>query len=229
MTLEEALERIRTLETERIPLDAEVERLRAHNATVIEEKRAIRDRLTALEEAGDAKRVAELEARLAEAEKGGDATAVREQLQAQLAEVQARKDAELEAAARRAADAEARADNLRMGQDLSKALTDARVLPHFVPAVTALIKARGMEVNSQGAEPYTMVEGRKLSDWVSDFAKSKDGKHYVAAGNSGGGGAEPKPGVMPSNKAWADMTLGERTALFRDNPEAARALQNRAV
>lgn len=202
----------------------EIERLKAHNEKLIEEKRDIREKNKQLEESEAAKRLAEAEAEIEALKKGGKTEELQAALEKKLADAQAAHDKAVETLTKERDDLKNNANNMIAERDLAAAIAEANIAAPLVPAFTALVKSKGLEVNTHGESPYAMIEGRKVSDYIKDFTATDDGKHFVSApGNGGGGNTEPgKPGTGES-KTFAEMTLKERTELHKSDPAAYKA------
>lgn len=71
-----------------------------------------------------------------------------------------------------------------MERDLTSELVKANVAPHYLEAAKAM---HGSQVAY--ADGKTMVGDKPLSEFVSEWASSDDGKFFVAAPSNSGGGA----------------------------------------
>lgn len=139
----------------------------------------------------------------------------------------------LRAAEKRASDAEeerdtatARADTeagvtktLLTENGLTTALTKANVKPELLPAVTALLSGK-VEIKEVAGKREAQVNGKPLSDFITEWAASDEGKHYVAAPLNGGGGSSTKLPTNPQGgaKKISEMSLQERTELHAADP-----------
>jgi hypothetical protein len=77
---------------------------------------------------------------------------------------------------------------LLVDNGLTEALVAANVAKQFLPAAKALLAGQ-VVLKAEGDNRVAMVGDKKLSDFVGEWAKGEDGKHYVAAPANGGGGA----------------------------------------
>ncbi|MGA1850472.1 hypothetical protein VH570_06500 [Sphingobium sp. HT1-2] len=98
---------------------------------------------------------------------------------------------------------------------------EAGVFPHFTRAVTAMLKADAIVKNGEA-----MVGDVPLSDYISGFLVSDEGKHFVAAPQNGGAGAT---GSTAKSSEWskAPATAVEMTAWANyatANPTSANSL-----
>ena len=204
--------------------DEEIERLRAHKDKVEAEKKAVQEKNKLLEESEAAKRLKEAQEELEALKKGGKPDELQAAYEKRIADAQAAHDKALAEAKAEAETLRGNANNMVAERDLAAAIASANIAAPLVPAFTALVKSKGLEVNTQGESPYAMIEGRKVSDYIKDFTATDDGKHFVSASaNGGGGNAEPgKPGTGGA-KPFADMTLKERTELHKSDPAAYKA------
>lgn len=71
---------------------------------------------------------------------------------------------------------------------LTAALIEAKVKPELMKAVVALLSPQAT-LKAEGDSRIAVVGDKPLADYVSEWAKSDEGKHYVAAPNNQGGGA----------------------------------------
>ncbi|WP_404415524.1 hypothetical protein [Brevundimonas vesicularis] len=171
--------------------DDVAEKLKANNAKLLKEAAEAR------------KRAAEAEAKIAEREEA-DARAAEEQEKAkgEFAKVEGRLTAERD-------DWKAKYENLVGTNALTTALIEAKVDDIYKPAVTALLKEKGIKITKDG-EPQ--IEGRSLTDYVKEWAASDAGKPFILDGNSGGGAPG---GGSPGVKPLSELGEAERLALAR--------------
>lgn len=110
---------------------------------------------------------------------------------------------------------------------LTAALTKANVKPELLPAVTALLSGK-VEIKEVSGKREAQVNGKALGDFVEEWAKSDEGKHYVAAPLNGGGGSSTKLPTNPQGgaKKISEMTLAERTALYNADPDKFREMSD---
>lgn len=80
----------------------------------------------------------------------------------------------------------AKLETLLIDNTINESLTANNVLPHFAPAVRAMLKA-GAKMDEHGD---VTVDGVSFSDRLSEFYSSPDARHYVAAPANNGGGAQ---------------------------------------
>jgi dGTP triphosphohydrolase len=111
-------------------------------------------------------------------------------------------------------------------EGLVKALTTEKVKPEFLPAVAALLRDR-VEVDEEKLEAFVTQNGvrKNLSEFVKSWATSDEGKNFITAAPSLGGGAIGAGNAGGGGKAWKDMNLTEQSNLVRTNPELAQRLQ----
>jgi LysM repeat protein len=72
---------------------------------------------------------------------------------------------------------------------LTAALIEAKVKPELMKAVVALLSPQAT-LKAEGDSRIAVVGDKPLADYVSEWAKSDEGKHYVAAAVNRGGGAD---------------------------------------
>jgi hypothetical protein len=72
---------------------------------------------------------------------------------------------------------------------LNDALTQAGVKPEFLKAAKAMIGAQ-VQLKQDGDNRLAVVGDKGLSDFVGEWSKSDEGKHFVSAPQNSGGGAQ---------------------------------------
>lgn len=136
-----------------------------------------------------------------------------------------------------AANEQTAVSRLVLDNGLTEALTKAGVRKELLPAARALLKEQGiLSVKSDGdvrkAVAKLAKDGKEeeltLEDYITKhFVASESGKAFIpASGNSGAGaGGNGGAGGSGAGKKWAEMSLKERTELFKTNPTLAAELQ----
>lgn len=136
-----------------------------------------------------------------------------------------------------AANEQTAVSRLVLDNGLTEALTKAGVRKELLPAARALLKEQGiLSVKSEGdvrkAVAKLAKDGKEeeltLEDYITKhFVASESGKAFIpASGNSGAGaGGNGGAGGSGAGKKWAEMSLKERTELFKTNPNLAAELQ----
>lgn len=109
--------------------------------------------------------------------------------------------------------------------NLSAALIDNKVAPHFMDAVKSLLKSK-VAVEMDGDERKLLADGKPLNDFVKEWAASDAGQHYVVApGNAGGGSTGANgSGIPTGGKKLADMSETERLEMSKTRPDEWKAL-----
>lgn len=77
---------------------------------------------------------------------------------------------------------------LLIDNGLSEALLKAGVKPEFNKAAKALLSGQ-VALKTEGDKRTPVVGEKALGDFITDWAKSDEGKHFVAAPGNAGGGA----------------------------------------
>jgi hypothetical protein len=72
---------------------------------------------------------------------------------------------------------------------LNDALSQAGVKPEFLKAAKAMIGAQ-VQLKQDGDNRLAVVGEKGLSDFVGEWSKSDEGKHFVSAPQNSGGGAQ---------------------------------------
>ena len=131
------------------------------------------------------------------------------------------------------------AKNAELGQKLTatsiekevrKAMGALKIVPEAVDAVYDLVASK-VVVGEDGEFTvlYKDKDGKELKSSVGDYltkewAVTPLAKRLLVADFSTGGGANGTAGGVSATKKWGDMSLGEQSVLFRQNPEIARQL-----
>lgn len=143
------------------------------------------------------------------------------------------RQSEMSKTSARLTQAETAVQKLVVDNGLTEALTRAKVAPEFLEAARALIKAREeIAIGDNDGKPVALVGEQALSAFVEDWARSDQGRPFIApAGNSGGGagGAGAASGGLESNP-WAkdSRNLSEQVRLLKEDPALARRLRSDA-
>jgi hypothetical protein len=110
---------------------------------------------------------------------------------------------------------------LLVDNGLSDALVAANVAKQFLPAAKALLAGQ-VTLKVDGENRVAMVGEKTLADFVGEWAKGEDGKHYVAAPGNSGAGAKPGDktpggsGKTIDQAGFDAMKPVERAAFFSD-------------
>ena len=162
-------------------------------------------------------------------------TRKRQELEARLAEFEARAEADAEEKAKANGEYEAlkakalaerdaalaKYEAERIGNALTEALVRANVSPPLMEAAKALMRSQGAKLDKND---QPVLGETPLADAVREWAESDAGSAFVKAPESTGGGA---PGGG-SNRVTADdfksMSLDRRAALMREKPDLYRNL-----
>lgn len=72
---------------------------------------------------------------------------------------------------------------------LTDALVKAGVQPAMLDAVKALHQSKA-SINAQAGAYEALIDGKPLAEFVTTWTQSDQGKHFVAAPNNNGGGAQ---------------------------------------
>jgi hypothetical protein len=97
---------------------------------------------------------------------------------------------------------------------LTDQLTKAGVTnPISLKAAKAMLGSQ-VQIVTDGDQRVAKVGDKTLADFVGEWAKSDEGKHFVAAPNHSGGGAGGGSGGADGTKAKIDGSVEERAAHF---------------
>lgn len=90
---------------------------------------------------------------------------------------------------------------LLLDNGLTESLVKAGVASQFLPAVKAMLGTRA-KIIAEGDSRKAIIDDKELSEFVSSWAASDDGKHYIAAPGNGGGGASGGSNGSSGAKVW---------------------------
>ena len=90
---------------------------------------------------------------------------------------------------------------LLLDNGLTEALVKAGVATQFLPAVKAMLGTQA-KIVADGDSRKAFIGDKELSEFVSSWATSDDGKHYIAAPGNGGGGASGGSNNSSGAKVW---------------------------
>jgi SMC interacting uncharacterized protein involved in chromosome segregation len=170
-----------------------------------DELKSLQDRLEALEaEKADAEQKA--------AEKGGDIEKIKSQLEAKHKKELDTVNAKLEAA-------NSKLHTTLVDGGITEALTKAGVAPQYLDASKALLLKNKAEIEENENGVVVKIDGKPLNEFVTAWAQGDQGKHFVAAPNNGGGGAQGADGKSkaPTDKKKAEYTFTEKSEFIQKN------------
>ncbi len=90
---------------------------------------------------------------------------------------------------------------LLIDNGLTDALVKAGVANQFLPAVKAMFGSQA-KIVAEGDARKALIGDKELTEFVSSWATSDEGKHYIAAPSNGGGGASGGSGGSSGQKVW---------------------------
>ena len=90
---------------------------------------------------------------------------------------------------------------LLLDNGLTEALVKAGVATQFLPAVKAMLGTQA-KIVADGDSRKAFIGDKELSEFVSAWATTDDGKHYIAAPGNGGGGASGGSNNSSGAKVW---------------------------
>lgn len=122
-------------------------------------------------------------------------------------------------------------ERLLVDDAINRAMEEIDVLPHFRPAVRALMKERGPKVlrdgdDFRGVMPTDMGEA-EIGSYMKEWARTDDAAHYVKAevpSGSGGQGGRGEGGRMTNPFKAESRNLTEQMRLAKEDPALAKRL-----
>lgn len=193
-----------------------VDKLEAKNAEILEEKKAAERKLRAASEikpedlTAAEERADNAEAQIKELQKAvKDATTAREKAEKAL-------EAETGAARNYALDAE-----------IAAGIAEGGIVPALAGAYRALLKEQKPEVELVDGKYVSKISGKPVREYISEDLSGENGKHFKAAANNHGGGANGGKGGEGGKKATQAeidaMRPKDRATFFSDGGSIAEA------
>lgn len=105
---------------------------------------------------------------------------------------------------------------LLLDNGLTDALVKVGVANQFLPAVKAMLGTQA-KIIVDGDARKAVIGDKELSEFVSSWATSDEGKHYIAAPGNGGGGASGGAGNGSNAKVWTREVFNSKTDAERTN------------
>ena len=111
-------------------------------------------------------------------------------------------------------------NNLLVENGLNEALVKEGIAKQFLPAVKSMLKGQ-VTVKIEGNERKAVIGEKALSEFVSEWSKSEEGKHFIAApansggGSNGGGDAKGAGKTMPRSQ-FDGISSADKGAFLKD-------------
>ena len=111
-------------------------------------------------------------------------------------------------------------NNLLVENGLNEALVKEGIAKQFLPAVKSMLKGQ-VTVKIEGNERKAVIGEKALSEFVSEWSKGEEGKHFIAApnnsggGSNGGGDAKGAGKTMPRSQ-FDGISSAEKGAFLKD-------------
>lgn len=111
-------------------------------------------------------------------------------------------------------------NNLLVENGLNEALVKEGIAKQFLPAVKSMLKGQ-VTVKIEGNERKAVIGEKALSEYVAEWSKGEEGKHFIAApansgGGSNGGGNAGGSGKTLTRAQFDGMSSAERGAILKD-------------
>lgn len=206
------IEEANTLINEHV--ESEVAGLKNKNSELLgdlkKQKKATEDLTARMEKLEEEKEAIENE----KANKSGDIEKITKQLEAKHAKEVAKLTDQL-----KEKDAEVATKNKLLnthviGEGLTAALVKAKVKPEFMAAAKAVIQAEiQAEVVDEDGKPVAKFGGKAVDEFVTGWAQTDAGKHFVAADSNSGGGSNGANGSGKASTTGKTMKKSEFDAL----------------
>ena len=110
-------------------------------------------------------------------------------------------------------------NNLLVENGLNEALVKEGIAKQFLPAVKSMLKGQ-VQVKIEGNERKAIIGDKPLSEFVSEWSKSEEGKHFIAApansgGGSNGGGDTKGAGKTMPRSQFDGISSGEKNSFLK--------------
>jgi hypothetical protein len=99
---------------------------------------------------------------------------------------------------------------------LTDALAKAGVAPHYLNAAKAMFKGQAA-LKADGGQYLALIGDKPLVDAITAWAQSDEGKHFVSAPASSGGGAQGSGKAGSVNKNASQMTAEEKASFIGEH------------
>lgn len=109
--------------------------------------------------------------------------------------------------------------SLLVDNGLNDALVKAKVAAPFIPAAKAMLASK-VAIKADGDTRVAVVGDKALEAFITEWAASDEGKHFVSAPNNSGTGAQGDGG-RPNNGSAKTMTRAAYEELSASDPLAA--------
>jgi len=114
-----------------------------------------------------------------------------------------------------------------IGEGLTAALVKAKVKPEFMAAAKAVIQAEQQgEVVDENGKPIAKFDGKAVDEFVTGWAQTDAGKHFVSADSNSGGGSH---GANGSGKASTNVKTMKHSEFSSKSPSEKMALSKEGV
>lgn len=101
--------------------------------------------------------------------------------------------------------------------NLTESLAKAGVKPEYMDASKALLKSSAA-IKAENGEYIPVIGDKSLADYVTEWAKGDQGKHFTGApANSGGGAGGGDGKTPPTNKKASEMSAQEKATYIAEN------------
>lgn len=165
-------------------IDAATDGLKAKNAELLGDNKKIKTDMNSLKADLEAIKADKEKADEEAASKGGDVEKIKQQLSD-------KHKRELEAEKAKTADWEGRYNREIVDRSLGDALAKAGVVSDSLEDARIILKAKHkVEIGADGPT----IDGKSVTDFVSEWSQGDSAKKYVAAPNNSGGGANGSNG-----------------------------------
>ena len=114
---------------------------------------------------------------------------------------------------------------LLVDNGLSDALVKAGVAPTFLPAVKAMLSSN-VKIVAEGDTRKAVVGEKALNDFVTEWAQSDEGKHFVVAPANSGGGSSGGAGGGANTKV---IQSGDKDAFGLNLEELAKGNKSAVI
>lgn len=192
---------------------AEIDKLNAKNKEVLDELKPLKRKLKEFDgiSAEDVKAALQSakDAETANLEKKGEYEKIIEQMKADHAK-------EIEKLTASNESESGFVKQLLTERGLSDSLVKANVRPEYLDAAKAMLKGK-VAIQGEGDDRKAVVGDKDLGDFVTDWAASDEGKHFVSAPNNSGGGAAGGNGSGGAGtKKRSEMSRAEKLAAIKE-------------
>lgn len=187
--------------------------LKAKNDELLAAQKKLKDENKDLKDKTEQTEAEKKAAEEAAALKSGDVEKIKKQLEEKHAKEIAKLNEENTAT-------KSKLDSVLIDGGIADALVKVNVAPQYHDAVKALLKtAHKSALVEQDGKVIAHIDGKPITDFITEWSQGDQGKHYVAAPSNGGGGSKGSGDGSKATvaKKRSEMSPSEKSAYIDEH------------